>query len=232
MIHRDRCPVLPGGGAKVTQQDQQAYDYHYATSTSLGESGLPALLDMYLYHHDVWAQAETYAQYSLHTSTQTSEVIHTNQKHPFFTLEQGFLRVSQITLGMHLLRADGRFGVVTSWKMVPGSQTMYNLEVARDHTFTVGDGQWVVHNSGGDCGDITPLEPTPTGSFTKMDKSYLKQLGIDAEKLKQETVGDSYSLYDIFRNENGDLFAMCKGATKDKAIYLWANLNDYTNFDQ
>lgn len=23
---------------------------------------------------------------------------------------------------------------------------MYNLEVARDHTFTVGDGQWVVHN--------------------------------------------------------------------------------------
>ncbi len=62
--------VLPGGGAKVTQQDQQAYDYHYATSTSLGEIGLPALLDLYLYHHDVWAQAETYAQYSLHTSTQ------------------------------------------------------------------------------------------------------------------------------------------------------------------
>ncbi len=164
--------------------------------------------------------------------TQASEVIHTNQKHPFFTLEQGFLSVSKITLGMHLLRADGRFGVVIGWKMVPGTQVMYNLEVAQDHTFTVGDGQWVVHNSGGDCGGNTPLEPTPTGSFTKMDKSYLKQLGIDAEKLKQETVGDSSSLYDIFRDENGDLFAMRKGATKDKAIYLWANLNDYTNFDQ
>jgi hypothetical protein len=25
---------------------------------------------------------------------------------------------------------------------------MYNLEVAQDHTFTVGDGQWVVHNCG------------------------------------------------------------------------------------
>jgi hypothetical protein len=49
-------------------------------------------------------------------------------------------------LGMHLLRANGRFGVVTGWKMVPGTQTMYNLEVAQDHTFTVGDGQWVVHN--------------------------------------------------------------------------------------
>jgi len=26
---------------------------------------------------------------------------------------------------------------------------MYNLEVAQDHTFTVGDGQWVVHNCTG-----------------------------------------------------------------------------------
>ncbi|GAC1666927.1 MAG: hypothetical protein PVS3B3_37880 [Ktedonobacteraceae bacterium] len=27
---------------------------------------------------------------------------------------------------------------------------MYNLEVAQDHTFTVGSGQWVVQNCGGD----------------------------------------------------------------------------------
>jgi hypothetical protein len=73
-------------------------------------------------------------------------VIHTNQKHPFFTLEHGFLPVGQIKLGMHLLRADGRVGVVTGWKVVPGTKTMYNLEVANDHTYTVGAGQWVVHN--------------------------------------------------------------------------------------
>ncbi len=40
-------------------------------------------------------------------------------------------------------------GMVTAWKVVPGVSVMYNLEVANDHTFTVGDGQWVVHN----CGD-------------------------------------------------------------------------------
>ena len=85
-------------------------------------------------------------------ATKTSEVIHTNQKHPFFTLEHGFLPVGQIKLGMHLLRADGRVGVVTGWKVVPGTKTMYNLEVANDHTFTVGVGQWVVHNSG--CYDV------------------------------------------------------------------------------
>lgn len=79
-------------------------------------------------------------------SWKTSEVVHTNQKHPFFTIEHGFLPVGLITLGMHLLRADGRIGVVTGWKVVPGTQVTYNLEVAQDHTFTVGVGQWVVHN--------------------------------------------------------------------------------------
>ena len=70
----------------------------------------------------------------------TSEVVHTNQKHLFFTLEEGFLPVGQIKLGMHLLRADGCVGVVTGWKVVPGTQVMYNLEVAQDHAFTVGLG--------------------------------------------------------------------------------------------
>lgn len=80
-------------------------------------------------------------------ATKTSEVIHTNQEHPFFTLERGFLSVSQLKVGMHVLRADGGVGVITGWKRVPGVKTMYNLEVAHDHTFTVGTGQWVVHNT-------------------------------------------------------------------------------------
>jgi len=89
-------------------------------------------------------------------ATKTSEVIHTNQKHPFFTKERGFLPVGQIKLGMHVLRANGTYGVVTGWKSVPGVRVMYNLEVAQDHTFTVGMGQWVVHNT---CGGNDPSSP-------------------------------------------------------------------------
>ena len=48
-----------------------------------------------------------------------------------------------------MLRADGRIGVITDWHIVPGVKLMYNLEVAQDHTFVVGDGQWIVHNCGG-----------------------------------------------------------------------------------
>ena len=56
--------------------------------------------------------------------------------------------VAQLKLGMHIVEAGGRVGEVTGWKSVPDIQTMYNLEVTQDHTYTVGDGQWVVHNSG------------------------------------------------------------------------------------
>src|SRR5579884_574791 len=298
-------------GHRFSEKAQQQYDYSYATSQSLGESGLPVLLDMYLYHHEVWVQVESYAREELHSSTQmllaleatllihtrginwnannsmrqlfmeinglglpvalaaaglgidggemattmeveqvaaesgevfaqhvtedaagpcsftpatlvttehgtqaigtlqvgedvlaynpkthtmeeepilhvwinhdhdlvdltltiimpaqqgkratkTSEVIHTNQKHPFFTKERGFLPVGQIKLGMHVLRANGTYGVVTGWKSVPGVRVMYNLEVAQDHTFTVGMGQWVVHNCGGsDLGSVNNPE--------------------------------------------------------------------------
>lgn len=95
---------------------------------------------------DLTLTTKTHAPHSTVTTT-TSETIHTNKKHPFFTEEQGFVPVGQLKLGMHVLRADGRYGVITGYKVVPGAKTMYNLEVARDHTFTVGVGQWVVHNS-------------------------------------------------------------------------------------
>lgn len=48
---------------------------------------------------------------------------------------------------MHVLRADGTYGIVTGWKLVSGIKEMYNLEIRQDHTYTVGIGQWVVHNA-------------------------------------------------------------------------------------
>ncbi len=111
-----------------------------------------------------------------------SEVIHTNQKHPFLTKEKGFLPLGQITIGMHVLRADGQWGVVTGWKVVAGTQVMYNLEGARDHTFTVGVGEWVVHN----C-----TNPIDLGvQRVEQVKNLLQngQLIPDAEKFVQEGV--------------------------------------------
>jgi RHS repeat-associated protein len=73
--------------------------------------------------------------------------LHTTSEHPFLTKEKGFLPAGQLKAGMHVLRADGSFGLVTNWKRVPGTAVMYNLTVQQDHTFVVGLDQWVVHNT-------------------------------------------------------------------------------------
>jgi RHS repeat-associated protein len=75
-----------------------------------------------------------------------NEVVHTTSEHPFLTIEKGFVPAGKIQMGMHILKADESVGVITGWRSVHGTKVMYNLEVARDHTFTVGVGQWVVHN--------------------------------------------------------------------------------------
>jgi len=77
---------------------------------------------------------------------QHDEVIHTNERHPFLTKEKGFVPVSQLVAGMHIRRADGSYGVVARLMVLAGAKWMYNLEVAQDHTYVVGVGQWVVHN--------------------------------------------------------------------------------------
>jgi len=94
---------------------------------------------------DLTLTVQTHAPHSVVTHRK-SEIVHTNKKHPFLTVEHGFLNVASVKVGMHIERADGTVGTVTKWQIVPGIQMMYNLEVAQDHTFTVGVGQWIVHN--------------------------------------------------------------------------------------
>jgi len=160
-----------------------------------------------------------------------SEVVHTNQKHPFLTTEHGFLPIKQITVGMHVVRADGRIGLITRWTSVPGVKMMYNLEVAQNHTFTVGDGQWVVHNCG-EMGDhslsasdnASPNDRTPSGSLQRVDDKYLKRNGIDAHALKNDNNLIPGAHYNIYKDREEYLFGLENNSTQDKAVYLWHNL--------
>jgi RHS repeat-associated protein len=81
----------------------------------------------------------------------TEEFIDTTSRHPFLTQEEGFVPAGQLQVGMRVMSADGSVGIVMDINAITGSMTMYNLEVAVDHTFLVGNGQWVVHN------DCTPF---------------------------------------------------------------------------
>jgi RHS repeat-associated protein len=79
------------------------------------------------------------------------ENIHTNARHPFLTKERGWVTVKQLTLGMHVLREDGTTALVVGKQVVPGAADMWNLTVGNLHTYAVGNGQYVVHNTDPAC---------------------------------------------------------------------------------
>ena len=159
---------------------------------------LEPVLYVWINHdHDLVDLTLTTINHAPHSAvgTKTSETIHTNQKHPFFTKEQGFLPVGQITLGMHVLRADGTYGVVTGWRIVPGTKVMYNLEVAQDHTFTVGDGQWVVHNCGvGGGGEIVTNHPDAQSAYNHAMNELGGPLGENARLTQAKGLGGDTSV--------------------------------------
>jgi RHS repeat-associated protein len=86
------------------------------------------------------------------------ETLHTTAKHPFLTREQGWVQAGQLQPGMHVIRADGRIGVVEAVQVTPGAGTRYDLTVSNVHTFEVGVGQWVVHNCGEVGSDTTQFD--------------------------------------------------------------------------
>ena len=111
---------------------------------------------------------------------------------------------------------------------MPGVKTMYNLEVAHDHTFVVGVGMWVVHNCGGgfdrsvrnvddlDSSVLNDLEPTDgtinagrSGGdrpLTGTPSTYAHTTGGHA--LVYDDKGDL--IYDVSREENQDGNSRCK----------------------
>jgi RHS repeat-associated protein len=105
--------------------------------------------------------------------SQQKEVIHTNKKHPFLTKEKGFISVSQLKPGMHILEANGQYGLVSKLTLVPGGMWMYNLTVAQDHTYVVGLDQWIVHNcpAGSGSGNWPGWKAT-TASVKNLGESY------------------------------------------------------------
>lgn len=75
------------------------------------------------------------------------ETIETTPEHPFYTSEGEWIPAGELTEGDRIQDVDGSFGTVDAVRQVERDQEMYNLTVANDHTFFVGEGEWLVHNS-------------------------------------------------------------------------------------
>ncbi len=82
-----------------------------------------------------------------------TETIHTTANHPWLTADRGWVVAGGLRNGEAVVTLDGQRGVVLTTQAVAGHDAMDNLTVADDHTYAVGNGQWVVHNI-----DIPPPE--------------------------------------------------------------------------
>ncbi|MEZ4869236.1 MAG: polymorphic toxin-type HINT domain-containing protein [Caldilineaceae bacterium] len=86
------------------------------------------------------------------------ETIKTTPEHPFYKVETApwvtvgategrWTPAGELHAGDQILQADGTTSVVQTVVFEATPQVMYNLTVADAHTYTVGDGEWVVHNA-------------------------------------------------------------------------------------
>ncbi|MEZ4614127.1 MAG: polymorphic toxin-type HINT domain-containing protein [Caldilineaceae bacterium] len=79
--------------------------------------------------------------------TINGEQIETTPEHPFYTTDEGWTPASELNEGDALRTIDGTTGIVDAVTFVATPRVMYNMTVADAHTYVVGDGEWVVHNS-------------------------------------------------------------------------------------
>ena len=93
--------------------------------------------------------------------TLSGETLDTTPEHPFFTSERGWVVAGELLVGEHVRRLDGSWGVVEQLTIEARPVVMYNLTVARAHTFFVGDAGWLVHNACGPVHGLKTLEPGP-----------------------------------------------------------------------
>ena len=90
---------------------------------------------------------------TLETNTGKLEVIEATPEHPFFALLEPnkkangiWVNAGELQPNNWLRRANGETGIVKKLEWLTQTKRMYNLTVARDSTFFVGEGQWLVHN--------------------------------------------------------------------------------------
>jgi RHS repeat-associated protein len=165
-------PVVTPAGKKpiaALKAGDQVVAYDPATGTATARTVRAVLV-----HHDhdlldvtlrVAAPARG-ATGAVHAAPARNEVVHTTNYHPWLTADHGWLPASFLRLGEPVRRADGTTATVVAIRAVPGAAPMWDLTVDDLHDFTVGAGEYVVHNT-----DCLPTDGDPTARRVTLRRS-------------------------------------------------------------
>ena len=140
------------------------------------------------------------------------EEIVTTELHPFYVEGLGFVQAGCLQEGYELKCLDGRketiTGIRVEWLEEPAE--VYNFEVADYHTYYVGDGDVLVHNTcskvGGKDGssNVDVNKRTLLGALKDAPVEYRKNpvTGLMDPYMKQVQITDDYKV--ILRRDIGD----------------------------
>ena len=87
--------------------------------------------------------------------TISGEVIETTPEHPFY-VDSTWIPAEDLVVGTTVTSTTGTEGVITATRRVEVPQEMYNLTVDEVHTYSVGEGSWLVHNA---CTWLSKADP-------------------------------------------------------------------------
>lgn len=142
--------------------DDNLLDVTLASDTSAGTAPHSAPTEAAKQHDAAVASHGSQAP----PSTATTETVHTTTEHPFLTADRGFVAAQLLVPGEHVRKLDGSLGTVVSLRHVAGVAVRYNLTVGVEHSFVVGVGRYVVHNTEGQACTITDRDLYRSGNST------------------------------------------------------------------
>ena len=125
------------------------------------------------------------------------ETLETTPEHPFYVMEAApwlamgelrgrWIEADDLEVGDQILQSNGTTGKVDAIVIEVAPQIMYNLSVADAHTFFVGDGQWLVHNT---CPIQYPKDFSVRGKTKNWSAWFNSER--DARALAREKIGHS-----------------------------------------
>gem|GEM_PF-2131428 len=211
-------PVLTDKGKK-TIENIKVGDMVYSMNEKTGEFGYKKVVKLFVNPaHDL-----------VRVKVGNGQTIEATKEHPFFVIGSDskgtWIAAGNLKKGMKLLDAKGNYVEVEGIEIIKRDTTVYNFEVEDWHTYFVGEGSVVVHNT------CTYSEPSEMSVSDKGFKDLVKEEGFktkiyDAQPGKGDwTIGIGHKLTP--KEIASGVFK--SGLNKDQIIELFRN--DLTKFE-
>jgi RHS repeat-associated protein len=155
------------------------------------------------------------------------EEIETTPEHPFYVEGKGWVNAKDLKVGDKVRNAKGKTGKVEKITTEETTQEMYNLTVDEAHTFYVGDGQWLVHNTGV-CNIIWDTMRQENLTWNDIDDlQRLAEMDIYSAggRIQIATRGDAAGYVRQISGENRPTVFLTEHADRSTLIHEWTHFD-------